>query len=304
MKKVAVIMSTYNGEEFLKEQLDSILLQEGVWTEIYIRDDGSKDGTKRILSQYSQKENIHLFCENNIGVGNSFMEMLYRVPAQYDYYAFSDQDDIWYPEKLAVAVEALSSHDVCLYASNQECTDREGNIIKIRHKKNPYTEPMGILSNNLLSGCTMVFNRKLFLLLTDRRRRPSCDLLRNRIHDVWVGMVASITGGIYYDAKAFIKYRQHEKNVVGAAEKNNLQKMREQIRKLCYKEERNGRSKLAAEIINKYPEFINTTPFLKYCAEPKKLKNKFYLILKNKRFRSYTKETWPGYVFKVMLNLF
>ena len=81
-------MSTYNGKKFLCEQLDSILSQTNVEVEIFIRDDGSTDGTKEILDKYAVKEGIHVDYAENVGVGNSFMNLLYSVPSDFDYYAF------------------------------------------------------------------------------------------------------------------------------------------------------------------------------------------------------------------------
>lgn len=94
MYKVAVLLSTYNGSKYIKEQIDSILSQEGVNIDIYIRDDESTDETVNIIYEY-KSNNIFLTEGKNIGVGNSFMELLYSVPEIYDYYAFADQDDIW-----------------------------------------------------------------------------------------------------------------------------------------------------------------------------------------------------------------
>ena len=94
-KKVAVMMSTYNGELYIEEQIESILQQPGVDVFLYIRDDGSSDGTLRILQKYSSTDKVHIQYGKHIGIGNSFMELLWSLPDTYDYYSFSDQDDIW-----------------------------------------------------------------------------------------------------------------------------------------------------------------------------------------------------------------
>ena len=90
MKSVGVALSSYNGEKYIREQLDSILRQEGVDLQLFVRDDGSTDSTKEILTEYEKEyPNIKvLFCEN-VGVGNSFMNLLYSMPNTFDYYAFS-----------------------------------------------------------------------------------------------------------------------------------------------------------------------------------------------------------------------
>lgn len=125
MYKVAVLLSTYNGSKYIKEQIDSILSQEGVNIDIYIRDDGSTDETVNIIYEY-KSNNIFLTEGKNIGVGNSFMELLYSVPEIYDYYAFADQDDIWSEKKIRIAIEVLQKNKKHLYASNQELIDKSG----------------------------------------------------------------------------------------------------------------------------------------------------------------------------------
>ena len=91
MKKVQVLLSTYNGEKYLKEQLDSIIAQKGVDVHILARDDGSKDDTIKILEGY---ENIDIIKGSNIGVCKSFFELINKS-GEYDYYSFADQDDVW-----------------------------------------------------------------------------------------------------------------------------------------------------------------------------------------------------------------
>ena len=219
MVTVAILMSTYNGEKYLSQQIDSILNQKEIDVHLFIRDDGSYDNTWKLLEEYKQKyEKINIISAKNVGVGNSFMNLLYSVPNMYDYYAFSDQDDIWEPNKIIEAIKMLCIRDEKLYASNQECIDKCGNSLGIRYSKNKdmHLSALSILNQNDLAGCTMVMKNDLFKQLTDIKNRPSASLLQNRIHDVWVAMVASIYGGILYDQRSFIKYRQHENNVVGA----------------------------------------------------------------------------------------
>ena len=212
MYKVAVLLSTYNGSKYIKEQIDSILSQEGINIDIYIRDDGSTDETINIISEY-KSNNIFLTEGENIGVGNSFMEMIYTVPKLYDYYAFSDQDDIWLNDKLDKAIKLLENNRALLYASNQRCVDKKGDEIGLRYGANEkiHLDIISILQKNMIAGCTMVMSGKLINLLC--KNKPSDELLKNRIHDVWVAAVASICGNIVYDNNSYILYRQHENNV-------------------------------------------------------------------------------------------
>ena len=250
--KVAVLLSTYNGERFLKEQLDSVLIQEGVDVTIFVRDDGSTDHTVDLLKQYSDQ--IKLFQEDNIGVGNSFMELVYKAGCEYDYYSFCDQDDVWLKEKLQKAILNLKQEDVpMLYCSNQELIDEEGNKIGMRFAEPINTSYLQVLNDNKLTGCTMVWNRFLQEIMVEEKRRPGTELLHKRIHDVWVGMVASVTGRIIYDDESYIKYRQHGDNVVGA---DGISAVSGWKKKLKNPQLRNGRSSLAKEILDKYSDLI------------------------------------------------
>ena len=248
MYKVAVIMSTYNGEKYLREQLDSILNQKDVEVTLYVRDDGSTDGTKNILSLYHNLYGIHIKFDKNIGVGNSFMQTLYHLPDSYDYYSYSDQDDIWLENKLINAIKCLNSSGKGLYASDLICVDRNSNIIGKKNNKELDTNFWAILSGNKLNGCTQVFNRKLFLILKNSSHRPSHALLRQRFHDTWTAAVASITVGIVFDRNSYIYYRQHDNNVVGAANKTKKEIFLDQCKRFICKKQRNPRSRLAKDI--------------------------------------------------------
>lgn len=199
MDKVAILMSTYNGAKYLREQIDSILFQKGVEVTLYIRDDGSSDGTIDIVKEYAQKyQNIIWTMGKNVGVGNSFMQLIYDCPDDYDYYAFSDQDDIWLEDKLKVAIDSIKQRDTpALYASNQMLVDENGTQISLRYPKD-YDMQNSVEAQfqiNRISGCTFVFNKVLKKVLSEPARRPTEELLRKRIHDVWVSNVASLYDG-------------------------------------------------------------------------------------------------------------
>lgn len=307
MKSIAVLMSTYNGEKYLREQIESILAQVGVAVELFVRDDGSKDGTEKILAEFATNNaHVHYGMCKNVGVGNSFMNLLYSAPDTFDYYAFSDQDDIWLPEKLSEAIKTLEESGALLYASNQECVDKDGNRLGLRYAEGReiFLSPVQIMEKNMISGCTMVFGKDFRDILVEIKNRPAEALLRNRIHDVWLAEVAAVCGKIIYDKRAFIRYRQHENNVVGANEHDKKRAAKERKKKLKNKELRNGRSKLAAEICEKFPEQAKKYSLLGICARAKTCKGK-RLILKNEReLRSYTGEGRFAFFLKVMLGWF
>ncbi len=305
MYSVAVIMSTYNGSTYLEEQLESILKQEDVEVHLYIRDDGSKQDTISILQKYEYRDNIHIFYEENIGVGNSFMNAMYKIKEAYDYYSFADQDDIWDKRKLICATKKLENKKFSLYASNQLCINGDGSLLGIRYDcQHINLKPIEILSKNMLAGCTMVFPHALFEELVRKEHRPSEELLKNRIHDVWVAMVACICDGIYYDKNSYIQYRQHENNVVGAYSEGLVYGIKQKIAKLFDSKQRNGRSKLAFEVVNKFPERFSEDDLMLACAYPRKLKNKSVLLKNSKIICNGSGETLVGLCLKIIFCLF
>ena len=106
MNKVLILMSVYNGEKYLVEQIESLIHQERVDVSILVRDDGSSDGTIDILENYKTKGILDFYTGENLRPARSFMHLLFNAP-DCDYYAFCDQDDVWLPEKLLVATDAL-----------------------------------------------------------------------------------------------------------------------------------------------------------------------------------------------------
>lgn len=109
--KAAVLMSTYNGARFIREQLDSILDQTGEFElDLWVRDDGSTDGTKDILNDYESRGLLRWYTGENLGPAQSFLDLVRRTLG-YDWYAFADQDDFWMPEKLSWALETLEKID-------------------------------------------------------------------------------------------------------------------------------------------------------------------------------------------------
>lgn len=308
MWKIAVLMSTYNGERYLKEQIDSILNQKDVDVTLFIRDDGSQDATQEIIMRYCKVHRNVRFCQGkrNIGVGPSFMSLVYGVSDCFDFYAFSDQDDIWYPDKLHRACEMLMKTGKSLYASNQEVTDAHGNAVKQRYADDTqiHLSPVSIVFKNMLAGCTMVFPLQFKKILCEPNRRPNAELLRVRIHDVWVASAAACTDGIVYDKEARIAYRQHENNVVGAAEETFLESLEKKCRKMSDSDKRNGRSKLAKALVNSFTDQRKFDEDLYLLSDVRKGYAKMKLILQLNTFMPYTAETKIGLLIKVLLGLF
>lgn len=226
MKKVQVLMSTYNGEEYLREQIDSILLQKGVEVHLLVRDDGSEDNTVNILREY---ESIEVIKGENVGVCRSFFELINKSGI-FPYYSFADQDDVWDEDKLLVATSALDANcDVpVVYASNTRLVDADLNFL-INEEDNPKTTLGSAFIKNYCTGCTMVFNDKLMSFLKNHQS----DYVP--MHDWWVNLVCLSLGGIsYYDVSPHMNYRQHSRNVLGA-ESNFMTKAKNRWKKFLYK---------------------------------------------------------------------
>ena len=138
MKKVQVIMSSYNGEKFIKKQIDSILNQQNVEVSLLIRDDGSKDGTIEILRDYENRGLIKVIYGKNIGPTASFLKLIDECDNA-DYYSFSDQDDVWLEDKLSTAVKILEENSVnkrpLLYCSALQRVDADLTYEKIQKFK-------------------------------------------------------------------------------------------------------------------------------------------------------------------------
>lgn len=305
MSNVAVLMSTYNGQTYVREQIDCILAQKDVNVQLFIRDDGSSDDTVSIVKEYTEKfPNVHLLQGPNLGVGSSFMDLVYHVKTDYDYYAFADQDDNWLPEKISSGVSKLQGEEgPVLYCSNQILVDKDKNRLGMRHKDALDCSWMQIMCNNKISGCTMVWNCALQAILYEPSRRPTPELLRIRIQDVWVGMVAASVGKVIYDENSYILYRQHENNVVGVRETSHLDEYKKKLKK---KHLRRGRSTLAYEVSSKYGDLLpqdTLTRLSKYGNYRRSLIRRFGMFKEKEIYRHTGESAW-AYRLKVLLGLF
>ncbi len=211
--KVQILMSTYNGEEYIREQIDSILAQSYPDVDILIRDDGSSDDTFVILKEYEEiHPNIRAYQGKNIGVNRSFFELLKKSDREASYIGFSDQDDYWLPEKIEKAVERLRSVlGPALYCSAKTLVDE--NLEVMERQQNPHVSPGfgNAVIESVCSGCTALMNRAFVDILVERLPE---DVVH---HDWWCYLAASYLGTVQYDEHSYIYYRQHGKNEVGAS---------------------------------------------------------------------------------------
>lgn len=219
--RVLVIMATYNGERYLREQIDSVLSQDEVDLSLLISDDCSSDGTLDIAREYEaiDKRVGVVSHEHNVGVGLNFMKPLYDADIEkLDYIAFSDQDDVWLPGKLIRAVNKIRSVEqsgvcVChddLGAPVLYCSDLQDVDAGLANPKRELVN-LGIdsskkataLMRNYYSGCTMVMNASMVRLLQEY---PLAEF--PRIHDAWCALVAQFCGNFYIDFESALILRR------------------------------------------------------------------------------------------------
>lgn len=227
MKKVAVIMSTYNGEKYLEAQIRSIMEQDEVLVDLYIFDDGSTDQTVPLIRQWmSSHENLHLSLnQKNYGAMKSFLHGLQLTPDA-DYYALADQDDVWDRDKLVAGINSLEQYrdvDYRLYCSVAQIVDQDLNpqgFDSFDHQVLSFGE---ILTRNNGIGCTFVFNRTLKQVLN---QLPVADIQQQPLHDHWIYAICLALGGkVVFDQHSHIQYRQHSDNVVGGERRSFWQKL-------------------------------------------------------------------------------
>ena len=202
-------MSTYNGEQFLAEQIESIQKQTVKnWT-LYIRDDGSSDTTPEIIKHYVRLDSRIVFINadnrENFGVIKNFYTLLKHSKA--DYYFFSDQDDIWYEGKVKKVLEELQKSDLCF--SNFSIIDQDKNIMeKIHFKENPITKNWFYNFNkNVFFGCCMAFKKDC---IKDFMPIP----ITIPSYDTWIGTVLYFRKKkISFIMEPLVFYRRHNSNV-------------------------------------------------------------------------------------------
>ena len=223
MSTVAIIMTTYNGEKFVGEQIDSILGSTYQDFELFIYDDGSKDNTMSILQEYEGRYpgKVHAYQnERNMGVTSNFLHALNRTTT--DYVMLCDQDDVWKNYKIAITLkrlrhmEAQLGKDIPLAVfTDAMVVDGELNLRKdsffCSGHLNPHkTDLAHLLMENKLIGCTVMVNAALRKILQSNHLPKSA-----RYHDWWLGLIAASFGKIGFINDRTLLYRQHGGNVVG-----------------------------------------------------------------------------------------
>ncbi len=218
-KTVAILLSTYNGERYLPEQLASFEAQSYPHWRLLWRDDGSEDGTRALLRAFADRVGEARCREvtgqdGRLGVQASFLWLL-QGAQDYPFVAFADQDDVWLPEKLARAVRYMEGKEgdaPSLYCGRQLLVDETLRPLRLSPSFRadlPFPAP---LAQNIATGCTMLLNRAACRAIAPTRPPEGS------VHDWWCYIVVTALGGrVFFDDTPSILYRQHAHNVIGAA---------------------------------------------------------------------------------------
>ena len=278
VNRVCVLLSAYNGEKYLKTQLNSLLEQENVEVFILIRDDGSTDGTKQLIKTYAEfYPNIQWIQGENVGFVLSFWSLVMEAHG-FDYYAFCDQDDYWEKEKLSSAISMLKKEKPMLYTSNVVSVNNDFEVIQ--EKGFPFegvlTYP-DALQRPVLPGCTFVWNDALHQEL-QKYKGPQV------AHDWTTYIIASAVGEVVYGQKSYIKYRIHENNTIGIESFSKT--IQNKIKRFTTNQYKNTKSNIAKTILETYELSEEKKKVTYYFANYRKNPFYFFSLMTYKEYRN------------------
>lgn len=217
MKRILILLATYNGDQYLQEQLNSLYNQTDVEVNILVRDDGSTDSTLKILEKNSKDHKLNWYQGEHKNVQEGYFELMCKAAkTDYEYFAFCDQDDVWDDDKLKIAINKIDescknkiSEELILYYSGQRLVDSELNFIE-NHNLNKYRSLKSRFVLSDFAGCTGVFNKALLNEVI--KFKPNYMLM----HDTWILRVCLCLGGsVIVDTEPRMNYRQHANNTIG-----------------------------------------------------------------------------------------
>lgn len=266
--KISIAIATYNGEKYLREQLESLYSQTMSPDEIIVVDDCSTDNTITILEEYHQRYGLKYYVnEKNLGVNKNFEKAILLCNG--DYIALCDQDDVWLPHKIETTykkIKEIENNEPALVSSLNISVDKDLNVLSKPKPKEGTdlnaTDYSKTLLGHYSQGCTLMMNRKLV--------KQIIPLPENEIvYDIYIGLVAAMIGNKCIINEPLMLYRHHNNNVLGKInnEKNNISK------------------KFKCFYRNKYPGFLPDMRFntMEY------IKNLHYQDFKNERLNLFNK---------------
>lgn len=305
---VAVLMSVYNGERYLDEQLKSIYMQSigADNITIYIRDDDSSDLTYRIIQQWSEKIDICYEKGKNIGPAKSFWSLLQKGNIKADYYALADQDDVWHPDKLERGILLLREYKAeipMLYYSNARLVDSAGkdiHLLEVRDDQKITTSK--ILAGFPAIGCTMVFNDSAKKLVEESKVQVI------EMHDKTLILLMYLLGKVIYDPSITMDYRQHEKNVVGRGimKRNYPLRYLKHVYIRWFKNKDIAPSRQAEALLAQYGDRVSKSDkrtLEEFSTYKKSIRSKMKL-LQNREVAALPYEVRRSFKMRILLNLF
>lgn len=218
---ISVAMTTYNGDRYLREQLDSLYNQTRVPDEIVVVDDNSKDKTQEILEEYHREKGLKcIFNKEGVGVNRNFYKAICACKGKY--VAICDQDDVWMPNKVEILLKKIQEIEcgkpACV-SSQIVNVDENLNILTSTKKmdNDSYSLKSNVYGIGLCQGCTMIVNRLLVESFVDF---PVAHFL----YDAYIGLLATCIGNKYNLAEPLMYYRRHRNNVIGKIEHKSFVK--------------------------------------------------------------------------------
>lgn len=222
--KIDILMATYQGEKYLKEQIDSILNQTYQDFRLLISDDGSQDSTREILKEYVAKDKrVIVFLQpKNLGIMRNFEYLMQKVESEC--FMFSDQDDIWQKDKIEKSLLTMAKNDSDLVYSDLEVVNQDLELIHksywklkgFEQKVKKYNDFESLYLNNYITGCTMLIKSKWLSKILPLPHQSNYIL-----HDYWTALVVSQFGKMTYLEEPQVKYRQHTKNRIGSKKRSD-----------------------------------------------------------------------------------
>lgn len=255
MRSVSVIISTYNGSNRIVRQLDSIFSQEDVDVKCYVRDDGSTDNTLEVLGQYKKNHpNLTIESAQNVGWQRSFLLGLRNAPDA-DYYAFSDQDDIWIKGKLKKSVRELEKQDNDLpqlfHCNRISCNEELIPNAKQASKVSCPLSRENAVTQEYAQGCTIVIN--------NRARDLVCRCIpKGKVpHDFWTGLICYYFGEVHYCSEPLFYHINHGDNASGAGHirKSQIGRLKTLFTKSAY-------PNVAEDLLTNYGDLLGKDKFL------------------------------------------
>lgn len=307
-RMITVLLAAWNGERYLREQMESLLGQTNQEFTILISDDGSSDRTPEIISEYESRFPDRIKSLKNLKPSGSARDNFFRLlkSASDEYLMFCDQDDIWLPDKVEVTLREMKKMEKIwgkdmpiLIHSDLSVTDQEGTILypsMARYQKigvNDNRTSHYLVENNI-TGNTMMINRSLKNLTG---QIPDICVM----HDWWLGLVASCFGKISYIDRPLVRYRQHGNNQVGA--KSGMKQLSQRLsRQENVRENYRLLFKQAKSFVSIYKQSMTPAQrelfeeFITICRKSRAEKIK--IILKYKLFKS-TRVRTLGQMFSI-----